>query len=87
MKKKLVVLSLAAVLAVSALLFIQSRSDKQNDLLLANVEALAGDENPGSIFCVGDKSVVCHESPGACYWWIGGSEGDIKCFFPGFENN
>ncbi len=44
MKKKLVVLCLAAVLAVSAFLFIQNRYDNQNDLLLANVEALADGE-------------------------------------------
>ena len=89
MKKKLVVLSLAAVLAVSAFLFIQSRSDKQNDLLLANVEAFAGDENGSEydIFCVSEARDACHPSTYVCYFWIVCSRGDIPCFFPNKESN
>lgn len=85
MKKKLVVLCLAAILAVSALLFIQSRSDSQNDLLLANVEALAEDETSQGSLCRGslDKCVI---EDGCCYWWITTSGNDIKCFFEGFRN-
>ncbi|MDD4569687.1 MAG: NVEALA domain-containing protein [Tepidanaerobacteraceae bacterium] len=44
MKKKLVVLSLAAVLAVPAFLFIQNRSNNSCSLIMENVEALANDE-------------------------------------------
>ncbi|MEA5005683.1 MAG: NVEALA domain-containing protein [Rikenellaceae bacterium] len=57
MKRKLVVLCLAAVLAVSAFLFIQNRYDNQNDLLLANVEALAEDEASNTEYCPGGKEL------------------------------
>jgi len=44
MKKKLIIFCFVAVATVSAVLYVQSRSNVDNDLFMKNVEALAEEE-------------------------------------------
>ncbi len=60
MKKKVVCMA-AAVFCVCVSLFFSENSQKEvtNDLVLENVEALAGGEGEQQVLCVGSGSVVC----------------------------
>lgn len=58
MKKKVFVIFLSVVMCVTTFLSLKS-GKKMNDLLLANVEALAYNEGSVPTDCVGSGSVEC----------------------------
>jgi len=88
MKKKLIIFCFVAVATVSAVLYVQSKSNLQDDLLLANVEALADDEEP-NIFCRSKLFSACEQDQDhSCYFTIVNKKGeDIPCFISNYRNN
>ena len=60
MKSKVKLLGALAISAISVLSYVQiSHSEKLDDLLLENIEALAAGESGSGGACVGRGSVVC----------------------------
>ena len=60
MKSKVKLLGTLAISAISFLSYVQiSHSEKLDDLLLENIEALAAGETGSGGACVGRGSVVC----------------------------
>lgn len=58
--KKIIVLF--AVLLMAVIVFIErsnNSAEGMNDLMLENIEALAGNEGSSSIHCMGNGCVVC----------------------------
>lgn len=60
------IVSLVGLLAVGAFFIFSytrmNRSEKPDDLMLRNIEALAAGENEGDVYCIGSGSIVCPRS-------------------------
>ncbi len=57
---KLKLVGLSAVCVLSVLGYVQmNHSEKLDDLLLENIEALAADESVTRVVCIGSGSIVC----------------------------